>query len=609
MAEVINLLSSPELCQRQPSKRPSTAQQGALRHNDSLLSDIFDDSLFDLEETSKPLKRQRLDSLLDISALPPRNHAPATNTVLSSILDDFSEAGENCGLKKNELRLLSSWNDAISDFGSFSPHGPDTQVAYREEGLMKSTNVITIDDDTCNLENDDLLQDPFDSFPPPASQSQYSDRTSSLLAKVRNQPQVCKDKAISKKADRTSIPLSDEDVPLPTVARPKARRPAQRTAPDRTAKALDREAAKLRREKEKEEEKERKRKLKEDKEKAKKMAADIVQANKLKVNKKESTPEMLVDIASSFEGTSVGNQAAEYMRRLGVQMSFIPTQIPNMISWRRQVTAFYNETAGHWEPCPRTIKTEEHVMCFLSAPDFANLTVASETGLKLEAHFQKIMQHYPGCKPIYLIEGLTAWMRKNQNVRNRAYQAAALRHFGDISNSTEEANPANRRSKRAPLPPPIDDDTIEDALLQLQVQHNCLIYHTATAAESAEWIKNFTEHISTIPYRQERINMQNAAFCMDTGQVKTGADVDDTYIKMLEEIQRVTAPIAYGVAMEYGSVRELVSGLDRHGPLRLQDVKKCANKSGALAEARIGPAVSKRLHRIFTSLDPASTDI
>ncbi|KMU89680.1 hypothetical protein CIHG_07487 [Coccidioides immitis H538.4] len=396
---------------------------------------------------------------------------------------------------------------------------------------------------------------------------------------------------------KASISLSDEDSGLPRVARTRVKRPADSSASDKTAKALVREAAKFRREKEKAEEKERKRNLKEEKEKAKKFAADIAQANKLKINKKESTPEMLVDMSQSFEDSSVGTQVGEYMRHLGVQIRFVSTKIPNIVSWRRKITAFYNDEVGHWEPCPFEKSGEKSMfLCFLNQ--------------SVESHLRKLLRDYPGCKANLPHEGLTAWMRKNQNVRNRAYQAAVRRQMVELGNSATESGPSNRRSKRAAPPePPIDDDAIEDALLQLQVQHNCLIYHTAAAAESAEWIKNFTEHISTIPYRRERLNVQDAVFCMDSGQVKSGVDVDDTYIRMLEEIQRVTAPVAYGVAVEYSSVRDLVNGMREHGPLRLQDAQKCANKSGALTEARIGPAVSKRLHKIFTSLDPASTDI
>jgi hypothetical protein len=67
--------------------------------------------------------------------------------------------------------------------------------------------------------------------------------------------------------------------------------------------------------------------------------------------------------------------------------------------------------------------------------------------------------------------------------------------------------------------------------------------------------------------------MVDAAFCMESGQVKTGADNDEVYVKMLQENVRITAPIAYGIATKYPNVRSLVNGFAKHGPLALEDVK------------------------------------
>lgn len=62
---------------------------------------------------------------------------------------------------------------------------------------------------------------------------------------------------------------------------------------------------------------------------------------------------------------------------------------------------------------------------------------------------------------------------------------------------------------------------------------------------------------------------------MESGQVKTGDDKSDTYVKMLQEVVRVTAPIAYGIAAEYPNVISLVRGLRRRGPLALEDIEVC----------------------------------
>lgn len=65
----------------------------------------------------------------------------------------------------------------------------------------------------------------------------------------------------------------------------------------------------------------------------------------------------------------------------------------------------------------------------------------------------------------------------------------------------------------------------------------------------------------------------STSFCMDVGQVKTGDDTDDTYVKMLQEVVRVTAPVAYGIAAKYPNVMSLVRGFKEEGPTALEDLK------------------------------------
>ena len=60
---------------------------------------------------------------------------------------------------------------------------------------------------------------------------------------------------------------------------------------------------------------------------------------------------------------------------------------------------------------------------------------------------------------------------------------------------------------------------------------------------------------------------------MDVGQVRTGVDKDDTYVKMLQQIVRVTAPVACGIANQYPNVVSLIRGFKKHGPLILEDLK------------------------------------
>ncbi len=128
----------------------------------------------------------------------------------------------------------------------------------------------------------------------------------------------------------------------------------------------------------------------------------------------------------------------------------------------------------------------------------ASVNSAEIDGQDLETHVLRLKSTHDDLSPIYLIEGLETWMRKNKNIRNRAYQAAVLRQTDGPGIGAPTAGPSKRKKPAAEY---IDEDMVEDALLRLQVMHGCLIHHTAVPVETAEWVANFTQHISTIPYR------------------------------------------------------------------------------------------------------------
>ena len=65
----------------------------------------------------------------------------------------------------------------------------------------------------------------------------------------------------------------------------------------------------------------------------------------------------------------------------------------------------------------------------------------------------------------------------------------------------------------------------------------------------------------------------DTAFCIESGQIKTGDDNEDTYAKMLQEVARVTLPIAYGIALKYPNVLKLVESFEKHGPTALENLQ------------------------------------
>lgn len=377
---------------------------------------------------------------------------------------------------------------------------------------------------------------------------------------------------------------------------------------DKAAKAAVREAEKRRKQKEKEDAKEQKRREKE-------RAAALAEVNKVRTDKKVATPEMIVDLPVSLS-PKVKLQIETLLEDLNVKCHPYPSLVKNVVKWRRKVKARFSEDEGQWEPIPERVEQEKHVMVILHAAELVELALGPK-GSDLEAHALKFRRNYQDGTLIYLIEGLVPWMATNCNVRKRQFDSA-IRSAGapaDPAAVNEAALPPpstqRRKKKDAGLPPVyIDEDVVEDALLQLQILHGALVHHTASAVETAQWVKIFTQHVSTIPYRKQKDAANaSAGFCMDSGQVRTGEDAQDTYVRLLQEIGRVTPPISYGISTRFPTVTELVKGFRSQGPLALESIKKSANKDGAFTERTIGQAISRKVHKVFTVRDEGSTEV
>ncbi|PYI26493.1 hypothetical protein BP00DRAFT_430304 [Aspergillus indologenus CBS 114.80] len=682
MPEIISLLSStppPPLPPVDRHELSSARRAHSSPPGPASFADDVDLSAFTWEDDldlDNPSKRRRLSHEAPPPP-PPRFRQPSLPKPRNNLFlfsdEDVILSSEGPGPDPGPgpsptLPKLPVWNGESDPiiFTSSAPEPRDTTLVARQSP-PRTTDAIAIDVDdhddhermpaTGSNNHRENIEDFSDQiqFPdisellerprPPPTAGTFSSRTAALLANLERPQGGSFTESTSttttarrrRKKDRAAEDIIEDDDEMddPATTASSARGRSQRkttatrtttTSAEKDAKAREREAAKAQREQERQREKERKQRLKDEKAREKQVAADIAEVNKLKVTKKESTPEMMIDLASTFEGTSVGNQTTEFMKHLGVEQSFFASAIPNVVRWRRKVKATYNEALGYWEPCAPHIRDEdEHVLCLVPAQEFVDMVLAPGTpDTTLEQHLQTLKAAYPNRTPIYLIEGLTIWLRKNKTSRNRAYVAEVRRQYDEAATAAAAASSTDpttttttttrRTRKKQPAnkpetTPPVDDDTIEDALLDLQVTHACLIHHTAAPADSAEWIKNFTEHISTVPYRRERMAANDSAFCMDVGQVKPGENRSDTFVKMLQEVNRITASMAYGIAERYPSVLDLVQGMRREGPGLLEDVKKSANKNGALTDSRIGPAASRRLYKVFMGMDPSSTDV
>ncbi len=512
--EVIDLLSTDD---EAPGKisGPSKAigrteiQVEAVNTDFAFLSDDPDDNVDIDGWPEKPAKRRR------ITPPPPSDnsfHVPQLSHI--SGIPSSSKIFSRPQITANRRERWVDLSDPI--IFTSSPHENNNAGCSR-----KPLNPISqLSDES----GDEFPDDPRSATLQSVQVPQISDRTAALLASLKPPPAKTTSNGRKKSGEKLDaklpvLPLESEDdgdnadtvpnnIDKPTKSKPsKKSKSIDAEKAEKTAKAQEKEtlkaAEKARKAREKEDEKERKRLAKEEKAREKQIATDLAEVNRSRMDKKLTSTEMIVDLPASIDGQSVDTQAREILKNLGVITNVYESPIPNVIKWRRKADRVYNAEQGHWDPRHKTvIQEEKHVMCLMTAKEFvalASADAANLDGQDLEAHVLSLKSNFEDCIPIYLIEGLNAWMRKNKTIRNRAYQAAALNQDvpGTSSGTTERQAPKRKK----PADQYVDEDMIEDALLHLQVMYECLIHHTAATVETAEWVANITQHISTIPYK------------------------------------------------------------------------------------------------------------
>jgi len=388
--------------------------------------------------------------------------------------------------------------------------------------LVPPSNLLSRDGNWDDPE-ESLPEDAFSAAPPDLASS-ISGRTAALLAKLKNPlaskrytgskltsaapaPAPSKPQSISPKGRQEPILFDASSEEEETQPRTKAVRKQTLTEEERLVRSREREEAKVekvaQKARDKEEGKEKRRIERDEKARAKQRAADLCEVNKARKDKKETSKEMIVDLPMSIEGQRVEDQIREFLKDLDIEINTYQSPVLNVIRWRRKVDSYFDEGKGYRVATPKEIRDERHALCLMTAKEFIKLATAASSDVDsktLAEHIRRFKTKFVGCTPIYLIEGFNAWMRKNKNLRDKEYRTAVL---DQVQRDEATAASASHRASRGKQKPEVyvEEDLIEDALLQLQVMNNCLIHHTATPHESAEWVANFTQHISLIPYK------------------------------------------------------------------------------------------------------------
>ncbi|RPA85120.1 hypothetical protein BJ508DRAFT_322949 [Ascobolus immersus RN42] len=356
--------------------------------------------------------------------------------------------------------------------------------------------------------------------------------------------------------------------------------------------------------------------------------ARLREANKIR-KAADSLPEMIIDLPQSFTETALGiilDRERLPAQPCSVKMTtpLAPLPVGHLITFRRKATARYDEASDMFLPIEEEIIRERHCLVHLPALDFLDMALHSHP-VPLSAHFQAAASHnYNTALPIYLIEGLAPLIKKAANKKQRAFKETVRQMHPTASTAApRRRKPANSEKERLEnILDELNADIAEQALLQLQMltappvpnstpttPRRPMIFHTKDPAESADWFLIFLREIARNYYKPIQSSSYNQHH-IERGPAKCGNGPKDTMHKMLQEITRITPSIAGGIMGEFGSLRELWLGCRTSGEQVVEYVRTESARNGAgMAGKRVGIQGSRRVWRVFTSMDEDEEDI
>jgi crossover junction endonuclease EME1 len=419
---------------------------------------------------TKPLKSRTAPKLKKTARAAPDFDPLVFTSPLDPYADISRKRKEKAEERSNEVWEISSDNED-------SLHRPQLPVANKTTTTSKP---VIHDDGFLSMTDQD--EDDFpelqDFISGPKTTTSY--KSFQALRKYNAREAEKKGSKVTKPLSRTGSGAKAKSAEAKALDKSKT---AEEKARDKAKAAQLTEDAKA-------EEKERKRLAKEEVAREKELAKELAKVNTAKTDKKVSTPEMILELASAVDPV-IKAQVEKMARPLQVDYKEWDYQKP-IVRWKRKVTSQYNEELGHWEPIPLVVRSEDHILYVLEIKELVELAMGDEQN-NLDAHVLRLKSQFPQAQLIYLIEGMIPWSRKNKGNKDKQFAAA-------VSSDLATSAPANSQRKEK-IPDYVDEDIIEEALMQLQILHEALIHHTTVRVETAKWIIAFTQHISTIPYR------------------------------------------------------------------------------------------------------------
>ncbi|BGP23283.1 hypothetical protein JCM10295v2_002177 [Rhodotorula toruloides] len=273
------------------------------------------------------------------------------------------------------------------------------------------------------------------------------------------------------------------------------------------------------------------------------------------------------------------------------------------VRWTRLCDRMWSEERRMYVPLKdkeRIVVEEDSRLIFLTALDLSR-HIANST---LSPHISSIQSRLPPHVNLFImVFGLNTLYRDMERARQEAYRNSVRAGNADGEDAPAKGVKPAGIGQNQP-----SRDELEVELMRVQVKSRCMIVSVDKVTEAVDWFEQLTFDIGQKPY--QRLRHSHISILGTTeDKVVSGKDLQDTYIRMLASLPKVTGSVAKGIVAEYPTLRALYESWDRCPSEKdkkemLVGIGKGRNLDGTATNRAIGKDLSAFVYKVFNSRDP-----
>lgn len=211
-----------------------------------------------------------------------------------------------------------------------------------------------------------------------------------------------------------------------------------------------------------------------------------VQRGTRKVNrirpKLECVTDMIVDLDQVFV-TRNGSYLVTLLEVSEIEFTTINQPIKNSVTWRKRCNKEWNSELESWQSCDPRIVDERFILIRIKGEEFCLFVVQNTISDFIHSIKQKVKKK----GLIIVIEGLDKYiLGKSKETRTDFQNAVRSFNQDAIQGGTIRSHTVPREA------------LIQNTLIYLHLEEDCLVHITATSDETADYIAEFTREIALL---------------------------------------------------------------------------------------------------------------